>query len=127
MINARSIAVILVIGLLATTASLVVGRAISEPSGPPGGYLRGAPSAFLVDYDPSRISSDEAMELIIPERPRIGPVFLVPFAYDWLVWSAATVVVLGAAWIGRRWRTTRTRGSISPTETPTSPSRPHSS
>lgn len=88
---------IALISLLLTIASLAVARPVSEEANPTN--LRGAPAPYIVDLGDDDLEGFED-DLILGSR--IGPVYLLPAAYDWAVWSLATLLLAGAYLLGRR-------------------------
>jgi hypothetical protein len=96
----RGFAIAALVGMALTTASLLVTRPISGDGQP--GALRGAPAAYLVDPAGAELGPADTDALIIPDQPVIGPVYALPAAYDWLVWSFVALLVLGAYSLARR-------------------------
>ena len=108
----RPVGLVFLAGFALSVVSILVARPVSEGTAP--AYLRGAPVAYAVDLARSDLGPAEADVLIIPDEPQIGPIHVVPFAYDWLFWSAVLSLVGLLYWIGRaalRVRATAARGS----------------
>jgi hypothetical protein len=80
-----------------TAASLVVADPVTDAGRPT--YLRGAPSAYVIDV------GDDDLEGMVEDLilgPQIGPVHVIPLVYDWTVWSLATLAPIGLYYVGGR-------------------------
>ena len=76
---------------------------MTGPEGGAAGDLLGVPSHWVV-VPYGKVGEEVASEWIIPEHPRIGLVFLIPFAYDWLFWTLAAAMLLAVLSFIRRRR-----------------------
>jgi hypothetical protein len=109
----RAVAAALIAGAILTVASLVVGRSLTDDGNPP--YLRGAPAAYLVDVAGAEVGEAD-LDVIIPERPKLGAVHLVPAFYDWTVWSLLVAAPMGAYYLIVRRRPSGQRLSTAPAQ-----------
>ena len=102
MVSLRSVGLALAIGLALTLSGLLIRTPVMRDENTAGERL-GVPSQWVAAPN-DNVGEEEASEWIIPEHPRIGLVFLIPFAYDWLFWTLVAATLLAVLSFLRRRR-----------------------
>jgi len=100
MVSVRSVGLALAIGVALTLSSLLIRTPVMRDEDTAGERL-GVPSQWVAAPNDD-VGEEEASEWIIPEHPRIGLVFLIPFAYDWLFWTLVAATLLAVLSLRRR-------------------------